>query len=101
LRQAMCEPLAVIRKVCMFHVILLLLLATLSGCSHTLETKDPSRTQVVMVHDGDTITVAFQGTSQRVRLAGIDCPESDQDYGEEATKTTKGLALNQDVRMTG
>ena len=84
----------------MFHLILSVLLATLIGCSHTPDVIDPSRAQVVKVHDGDTITVAFQGTSQRVRLAGIECPESDQAYGEEATETTKGLALNQDVRMT-
>ena len=84
----------------MFHVILLILLATLIGCTHTLDTTDPSRAQVVKVHDGDTLTVVFQGTSRWVRLAGIDCPESNQDYGEEATQTTKNLALNQDVRMT-
>jgi endonuclease YncB( thermonuclease family) len=84
----------------MFHLILLVLLAILIGCSHTPDTTYPSRAQVVKVHDGDTITVVFQGTSHRVRLAGIDCPESNQEYGEEATETTKSLALNQDVRMT-
>ena len=35
-----------------------------------------------------------------MHLARIDCPESNQDYGEEATATTKGLALNQDARLT-
>ena len=30
---------------------------------------------VVRVHDGDTITIRYQGTDQRVRLRGIDTPE--------------------------
>jgi endonuclease YncB( thermonuclease family) len=55
---------------------------------------------VVKVHDGDTITVLFQNTTQRLRLAGIDCPEADQPYGAEATETTKTLALNIEVTVT-
>jgi endonuclease YncB( thermonuclease family) len=55
---------------------------------------------VVKVHDGDTIIVLVQNTSQRLRLAGIDCPESDQPYGTEATETTKALALNREVTVT-
>lgn len=84
----------------MFHLILSVLLATLIGCTHTPAVTEPTRPHVVKVHDGDTITVVTQGTSQRVRLAGIDCPESDQPYGEEATATTKSLVLNATVAIT-
>ena len=84
----------------MFHLILSVLLATLIGCSHTPAVTDPSHPHVVKIHDGDTITVVSQGMSQRVRLAGIDCPETDQPYGAEATEATKSLALNRDVTVT-
>jgi len=39
----------------MFHLILSVLLATFIGCTHIPDTTDPSRAQVVKVHDGDTI----------------------------------------------
>ena len=31
--------------------------------------------EVVTVHDGDTITIRYEGTAQRVRFRGIDTPE--------------------------
>ena len=84
----------------MYLLILSVLLAALIGCTHTPAVTDPSRPHVVKVHDGDTLTVVSHGASQRVRLAGIDCPESDQPYGTEATEATKALALNRDVTVT-
>lgn len=85
-----------------------LLLSLFLGCSHTApappiplaSVPHVPLTSVVKVHDGDTITVLSQNTSQRLRLAGIDCPESDQPYGAEATETTKTLALNIEVTVT-
>ena len=87
--------------------LLTLLLSVCFGCSqpvpvsHTPPASIPPSpiTSVVKVHDGDTIIVLFQNTSQRLRLAGIDCPESDQAYGLEATETTKALALNREVTV--
>ena len=46
----------------------------------------PFVARVVAVHDGDTITVLRAKTSTRVRLHGIDCPESNQPYGAAAKK---------------
>ena len=40
--------------------------------------------EVISVYDGDTITVDHQGMPIRVRLAGIDAPESDQPGGPRA-----------------
>ena len=61
------------------------LLALFLGCNHTSPAPLLPLAFVVKIHDGDTITVVSHGASQRVRLAGIDCPESDQPYGAEAT----------------
>ena len=35
--------------------------------------------RVVAVHDGDTITVKFDGRTEKVRLVGIDSPELDDE----------------------
>src|SRR5262245_40460357 len=88
--------------------LLTLPLSFVLGCSHTPPVSPTSLapvssaplTTVVKVHDGDTITVLSHNTSQRLRLAGIDCPESDQPYGAEATDTTKSLALDIEVLVT-
>ena len=87
--------------------LLTLLLSVFLGCSHTPPVSPTSvapvapapLTSVVKVHDGDTIIVLSQNTSQRLRLAGIDCPESDQPYGAEATEATKTLALDIEVTV--
>ena len=34
-----------------------------------------SAADVVRVHDGDTITIRYQGAEQRIRFKGIDTPE--------------------------
>src|SRR6185295_11257503 len=88
--------------------LLTLLLSVFLGCSQPVPVSptppasiSPAPvTSVVKVHDGDTIIVLFQNTSQRLRLAGIDCPESDQLYGTEASEATKALALNREVTVT-
>jgi len=49
----------------MLHALLLSLLLAAS----------PQAARVVAVHDGDTITVRFDGHTEKVRLVGIDSPE--------------------------
>lgn len=53
--------------------------------------------RVVGVSDGDTITILAEGPKGkrpvRVRLHGIDCPESHQPYGARAKQFTSRLAF--------
>ncbi|MCA9445049.1 MAG: hypothetical protein KC964_29950, partial [Candidatus Omnitrophica bacterium] len=39
---------------------------------------------VLTVADGDTMTLRVDGQKVKVRLQGIDCPERQQAYGQEA-----------------
>ena len=55
---------------------------------------------VVSVLDGDTVTVTHAGKVEKVRLVSIDCPESDQPFGSQATQLTKQLALDKVVTVT-
>lgn len=42
--------------------------------------------KVVRVADGDTVTLRSEGGQDyKIRLEGIDCPESNQDFGQKAT----------------
>ena len=66
------------------------------GCSHQVTLQSSSSSQsafVSKVHDGDTITVVSQ-------LAGIDCPETAQPYGQEATAATRSLVLDVTAAIT-
>ena len=57
----------------------------------------PGRAEVVRVVDGDTIVVTVAGTEERVRLIGIDTPESVDPrspvdcFGPEASRATAEL----------
>jgi endonuclease YncB( thermonuclease family) len=70
-----------------------------------LEAPAPGYYRVVSVADGDTLTVAMNGKEERIRMIGIDTPETHkpnspvQCYGPEASAFTKNLLANQTVRL--
>ncbi len=52
-----------------------------------MATPEPEKELLVLsVQDGDTLTVGFERYPLRIRLAGIDAPESDQPGGERAKR---------------
>ncbi|MCS7309384.1 MAG: thermonuclease family protein [Armatimonadetes bacterium] len=55
--------------------------------------------RVVGVSDGDTIEVMRAGRAVRVRLEGIDCPESGQAYGTRAKQFTSELVFGKEVAV--
>lgn len=70
-----------------FTITILAFLSTLTG-------------KVVKVSDGDTITILTEDKRQiKVRLEGIDCPESKQDFGNRAKQATSKLCAGKIVRI--
>ena len=55
--------------------------------------------KVVAITDGDTIKVMHNGQAERIRLWGIDCPESHQTFGSRATRFTGDLAFGKVVTV--
>lgn len=56
--------------------------------------------KVVSIADGDTITVLDSSKSQhKIRLWGIDCPESHQDFGTRAKQFTSDLVFGKAVQV--
>jgi endonuclease YncB( thermonuclease family) len=56
--------------------------------------------RVVGVSDGDTITVLDGTTAQhKIRLAGIDAPESKQAFGQASKKHLSDLVFGKDVTL--
>ncbi|HEY0172083.1 MAG TPA: thermonuclease family protein [Pyrinomonadaceae bacterium] len=57
--------------------------------------------EVVAVADGDTITVLDTNRRQyRVRLAGIDAPESGQDFGQASKKNLSAAVFGKAVEVS-
>ncbi|MEI6262359.1 MAG: thermonuclease family protein [Deltaproteobacteria bacterium] len=56
--------------------------------------------KVVSVTDGDTITVLDSSNTQhKIRIYGVDCPESHQDYGQKAKQFTSDLVFGKTVEI--
>lgn len=55
--------------------------------------------KVLNVYDGDTFTVKYRGDEEKIRLAGIDAPELDQQYGKESRETLIQLLGTEAVQI--
>jgi endonuclease YncB( thermonuclease family) len=55
--------------------------------------------RVVGISDGDTITVLKDRTQVRIRLHGIDAPETGQDHGSRAKQFASELAFGKQVTI--
>jgi micrococcal nuclease len=51
------------------------------------------------VIDGDTVEVLHDGQAERIRLDGVDCPESGQDFGTRAKQFISELAFGKVVTV--
>ena len=69
------------------------LLFTLSCFSEDLIGK------VVSVYDGDTITVLSGNTQHKIRLEGIDTPESKQPFGNKAKQAMSRMVFGKQVKV--
>ncbi|MDH7515249.1 MAG: thermonuclease family protein [Bacteroidota bacterium] len=79
------------------HISLITLAALLcsSGCETPREEILVGR--VVGIRDGDTIELLVDGKTERIRLAGIDCPEKAQPYSVQAKAFTASLCFDSTV----
>ena len=75
-----------------------LLTATLA-CAEQPRFVDELQGKVVSVADGDTVTVLVNKEQVRVRLEGIDAPESNQSFGARAKQALSGLVFGKTVTV--
>lgn len=64
---------------------------------HTLSTAGEFK--VIRVYDGDTITVSGEAKELKVRVYGIDTPESTQWYGQNAKRFTSSQLFDKTVSI--
>lgn len=77
------------------------LLLVAAACTSTVEPPTPQDTvQVVAVLDGDSLVVQVDGEERDVRLLGINTPERDECYSDEAKAATRDL-VGPTVRLAG
>ena len=63
-----------------------------------LSASDSFTGKVVKITDGDTIVVLTSDNKQvKIRLEGIDCPESNQDFGNKAKQAVSDLCFGREV----
>jgi len=55
--------------------------------------------KVVGVTDGDTVSVMRDGAAVKVRLHGVDAPESKQSFGSRAKQACSSLCFGQEVNV--
>ena len=87
------------------YLFIVLAAAGLAACTTALESANTGanappageRARVVYVIDGDTIDVESQGQEFRVRYIGVDTPERDEPFYEEATEANRKMVDGEEI----
>ena len=53
--------------------------------------------RILTVHEGDRVTIHYQGRNEMVALRDVDCPELKQPYGKQARHAAAAYLANRDV----
>ncbi len=85
----------------MKKLLFLLILILISSCTYTGETTLEKPLEgpylVTEVIDGDTADIIINGKIERLRFSGVNTPETDECYYQEAKDKLKELILNKEV----
>ena len=81
------------------HIMAGLVLALVATCPALSWADFAAR--VVTVHEGDRLTIRYDGRSETIYLKGIDCPETKQPYGKQAKRAIIAYVGNRDVVVQG
>ncbi len=76
-----------------------LLLLLLTSVIFNLACAEEFDAKVIVVMDGDTVMVLRDGKKVKVRLANIDAPESNQEFGKESRQSLANRVLKKQVRV--
>jgi endonuclease YncB( thermonuclease family) len=55
--------------------------------------------RAIGISDGDTISVMHEGSTEKIRLYGIDAPEKGQAFGNRAKQFVTALAYGKEVKV--
>lgn len=86
--------------ICCLRKFLSTFLTVFVFCSLAVLAADVFNGKCVAVTDGDTVGVLRDGKEVRIRLDGIDCPESNQDFGTRAKQFTSSIVFGKEVQVT-
>ncbi len=78
---------------------LVLLVSATPAIAQAPDAGDTLRGRVIKVTDGDTLDVQGADVIVTVRLHGVDAPESNQPYGDEAEEVVRRLAHDKTVEV--
>ncbi len=76
-----------------------LLLLLLVSIFFNLACAEEFKAKVIVVMDGDTVMVLRDGKKIKVRLANIDAPELNQEFGKESRQALADRVLKKQVRV--
>jgi len=74
-------------------ILILLITALLTSYSYAF------KGIVILIADGDTITVVHNGKPKKIRLYGIDTPESKQAFGNQTKNFTYAMVYRKSVNV--
>lgn len=77
-------------KSCLLLFILLLIAAPAAAAEEFVA-------RVLTVHEGDRLTIHYQGQRVTIYLRDVDCPELKQPYGKQAKHATAAYLANREV----
>jgi endonuclease YncB( thermonuclease family) len=77
------------------HIVACLVLAFVATCPALSWADFGAR--VVTVHEGDRLTIHYEGRSETIYLKDIDCPELKQPYGKQAKHAIAAYVGNREV----